>query len=79
LLRCSGKCVGVLLIECTGEMIVSHTVASFFSLGVVHNFDAHIPVPKLVKKGFNSSFGVLVSFEGMDSEWITETVANGKK
>jgi hypothetical protein len=40
---------------------------------------ARMLVPKLVKNGFNSSFGVLVSFEGMDSEWITETVANGKK
>jgi hypothetical protein len=36
-------------------------------------------VPKLVKNGFNSSFGVLVSLKGMYSEWITETVANGKK
>jgi hypothetical protein len=33
----------------------------------------------MVKNGFNSAFGVLVSFEDMDSEWITETVANGKK
>jgi len=40
---------------------------------------ARMLVPLLVKNGFNSSFGVLVSFEGMDSEWITETVANGKK
>jgi hypothetical protein len=40
---------------------------------------ARMPVPKLVKNGFNSSFGVLVSFEGMDSEWITETIVNGKK
>jgi hypothetical protein len=40
---------------------------------------ARMLVPKLVKNGFNSSFGVLVSFEGMDSEWITETVVNGKK
>ena len=40
---------------------------------------ARMLVPKLVKNGFSSSFGVLVSFEGMDSEWITETVANGKK
>ena len=36
-------------------------------------------VPKLVKNGFNSSFGVWVSFRGMDSEWRTGTVANGKK
>jgi len=40
---------------------------------------ARMPVPRLVKNGFDSSFGVLVSFEGMDSEWITETVVNGKK
>jgi hypothetical protein len=38
-----------------------------------------IHMGKLVQNGFNSSFGVFVSFEGMDSEWITETVANGKK
>ena len=36
-------------------------------------------VPKLVKNGLNSSFGVWVGFEGMDSEWRTETVANAKK
>ena len=40
---------------------------------------ARMRVPKMVKNGFNSSFGVLVSFKGMDSEWRTETVVNGKK
>jgi hypothetical protein len=43
------------------------------------SFLARMRVPNLVKNGFNSSFGVLVSFEGMDSEWITETVVNGEK
>jgi hypothetical protein len=36
-------------------------------------------VPKFVKNDFNYSFGVWVSFRGMDSEWRTGTVANGKK
>jgi hypothetical protein len=40
---------------------------------------ARMFVPKLVKNGFNSSFGVLGSPKGLVSEWITETVANGKK
>jgi hypothetical protein len=36
-------------------------------------------VPKLVKNGLYSSFGVWVGFEGMGSEWRTETVANAER
>jgi hypothetical protein len=51
----------------------------FISTRNVRGKQARMRVPKLVKNGINSSFGVWVGFESMYSEWITETVANGKK
>jgi len=40
---------------------------------------ARMIVPELAKNGNNSSFGVLVSFEGMNSDYISGSVVNAKK